>query len=226
MEIIYHGHACLSIVLKDGTKLLIDPYFTDNPLTKKTAAEISADYILATHGHGDHIADLIPIAKKEKATVIAIAELATWVSQQGITAHGMNIGGSFQFPFGQVKMVFAQHSSSFTKENEIIYLGEAAGFVLQAEGKTIYLAGDTAYFSDMGLLKEDFSIDLAFLPIGDNYTMGLKDAAKCAKVIGAKQVVPIHYNTFPLIQQDPEAFVALLEKGQGKVLAPEEHLFL
>lgn len=226
MEIIYHGHACLSILLNDGTKLLVDPYFTDNPLAKRQASEISADYILATHGHTDHIADLIPIAKKEKATVIAIAELATWVSQQKIKAHGMNIGGSFQFPFGEVKMVFAQHSSSFTKGEEIIYLGEAAGFILQADGKTLYLAGDTAYFSDMALLKNDFSIDVAFLPIGDNYTMGLTDATKCAEAIGAKQVIPIHYNTFPAIQQDPEAFVALLKEGQGKVLAVEESLFL
>lgn len=202
MKITYYGHATCSIELENGTKILIDPFFTDNPLTTVRNEDVHCDYILATHGHNDHIGDLIPIAKKENALVIAIAELATWASFQGVNAHGMNIGGSFQFPFGKVKMVFAQHSSSFTQGENIIYLGEAAGFLLEIEGKTLYFAGDTAYFSDMKLLAP-FEIDLAFLPIGDNFTMGLKEAALCAKVIEAKKVVPIHYNTFPVIEQNP-----------------------
>lgn len=202
MKITYYGHATCSIELENGPKILIDPFFTDNPLTTVRNEDVHCDYILATHGHNDHIGDLIPIAKKENALVIAIAELATWASFQGVKAHGMNIGGSFQFPFGKVKMVFAQHSSSFTQGENIIYLGEAAGFLLEIEGKTLYFAGDTAYFSDMKLLAP-FEIDLAFLPIGDNFTMGLKEAALCAKVIEAKKVVPIHYNTFPVIEQNP-----------------------
>lgn len=221
MKVTYYGHACVLITLKTGTKILVDPFITDNPQAPLALKDITADYILATHGHNDHIDDLVPLAKRDKIPVVCIAEMADWLAQQGIQAHGMNIGGSYAFPFGHLKMVFAQHSSSFSKANgENIYLGEAAGFVLQADNQTLYIAGDTAYFSDMSLLKEDFDIDLALVPIGDNYTMGIKDAARCVAAVGAKKAIPIHYNTFPVIQQDPVKFQGMCSPEVAVILAP------
>lgn len=223
MKITYHGHSVLSIVMANGQKLLFDPFITGNALTDLKAEEVTADWILVTHGHSDHIGDLIPIAKRNDATVISIVEICSFAEQNGVQkTHGMNIGGKFDFPFGRVKMVPAQHSSGYEADGQMIYMGEPAGFILQAEGKTLYHAGDTAEFGDMALLGEAFEIDLAFLPIGDNFTMGPQDAASAAKRLKAKQVVPIHYNTFPVIEQDPDAFVQLLPEKVGKVMAVGE----
>lgn len=223
MKITYHGHSVLSIVMANGQKLLFDPFITGNALTDLKAEEVTADWILVTHGHSDHIGDLIPIAKRNDATVISIVEICSFAEQNGVQkTHGMNIGGKFDFPFGRVKMVPAQHSSGYEVDGQMIYMGEPAGFILQAEGKTLYHAGDTAEFGDMALLGETFEIDLAFLPIGDNFTMGPQDAASAAKRLKAKQVVPIHYNTFPVIEQDPDAFVQLLPEKVGKVMAVGE----
>ncbi|MDT2736336.1 metal-dependent hydrolase [Enterococcus pseudoavium] len=223
MKITYHGHSVLSIVMANGQKLLFDPFITGNALTDLKAEEVTADWILVTHGHSDHIGDLIPIAKRNDATVISIVEICSFAEQNGVQkTHGMNIGGKFDFPFGRVKMVPAQHSSGYEVDGQMIYMGEPAGFILQAEGKTLYHAGDTAEFGDMALLGEAFEIDLAFLPIGDNFTMGPQDAASAAKRLKAKQVVPIHYNTFPVIEQDPDAFVQLLPEKVGKVMAVGE----
>lgn len=223
MKITYHGHSVLSIVMANGQKLLFDPFITGNALTDLKAEEVTADWILVTHGHSDHIGDLIPIAKRNDATVISIVEICSFAEQNGVQkTHGMNIGGKFDFPFGRVKMVPAQHSSGYEVDGQMIYMEEPAGFILQAEGKTLYHAGDTAEFGDMALLGEAFEIDLAFLPIGDNFTMGPQDAASAAKRLKAKQVVPIHYNTFPVIEQDPDAFVQLLPEKVGKVMAVGE----
>lgn len=223
MKITYHSHSVLSIVMANGQKLLFDPFITGNALTDLKAEEVTADWILVTHGHSDHIGDLIPIAKRNDATVISIVEICSFAEQNGVQkTHGMNIGGKFDFPFGRVKMVPAQHSSGYEVDGQMIYMGEPAGFILQAEGKTFYHAGDTAEFGDMALLGETFEIDLAFLPIGDNFTMGPQDAASAAKRLKAKQVVPIHYNTFPVIEQDPDAFVQLLPEKVGKVMAVGE----
>ncbi|MCL6517947.1 metal-dependent hydrolase, partial [Alicyclobacillus sp.] len=160
------------------------------------------------------------------ATIIATAELATYMSWQGAKAHGMNLGGSFAFPFGRVKMTQAFHSSSFTVEDEkkIIYTGMPGGFVVEFGGKTVYHAGDTGLFGDMKVIGERHSIDIAFLPIGDNFTMGPDDAALAAQWVRAKLVIPIHYNTFPVIQQDPNRFVQLLQASgiEGRVLRPGE----
>ncbi len=222
MELKYLGHATFYLTLDNQQRLLIDPFVSHNPLTQVTNKDVTPDYILCTHGHNDHIADLKEIAKANDSTVIAIAELASFVEKDGLKAHGMNIGGSYSFPFGNVKMVYAQHSSSFTtEEGELIYLGQAAGFVVEVENKTLYFAGDTAYFSDMKLLKEDFDIDWAFVPIGDNFTMGIEDAVKCSQAIGAKHIVPIHYNTFPVIAQNPETFKKALP-DQVVILSPDE----
>lgn len=227
MKITYHGHSVLSIILNDGQNLLVDPFISANPLTDLNVDTVKADWILVTHGHSDHIGDMIPIAKQNHATIISMVEICTFAKKNGVEkTHGMNIGGKADFPFGRVKMVPAQHSSGYDVDGQTLYMGEAAGFILQAEGKTLYHAGDTADFSDLALLGDAFDIDVAFLPIGDNFTMGPEEAACAAKRLKAKQVVPIHYNTFPVIQQDPEAFVQLLPKNVGKVLAVGETLEL
>ncbi|MGM0138652.1 hypothetical protein IGI65_001095 [Enterococcus sp. DIV0755b] len=227
MKITYHGHSVIAIQLADGTNLLFDPFITGNPLTDLVVEDVKTDYILVTHGHSDHVGDMIPIAKKCDATIIGMVELCAFAEKNGVKkTHGMNIGGKFDFPFGRIKMVHAQHSSGYEVDGQMLYLGEPAGFILQAEGKTIYLAGDTSNFGDMALFGEAFAIDVAFLPIGDNFTMGPNEAASAAKRLKAKQVVPIHYNTFPLIKQDPQAFATLLPAGVAKVMAVGESFTL
>lgn len=225
MKLSYHGHSVISITTNDGTRILIDPFITGNKLTDLNLEDIKTDYIFITHGHGDHIGDMAYLAKKNKATVVAIPEICHYATNQGIEkVHHMNIGGSFVFPFGKVKMVFAQHSSGYELNGEMIYMGEPAGFVFEIDGKTIYHAGDTAYFSDMSLLNDDFNIDIAFLPIGDNFTMGIDDAVKAVQAIGTKLAIPIHYNTFPVIEQDPNEFVDKLPQGKSQVLNAGEYV--
>lgn len=225
MKLMYHGHSAVSIETKKGYKLLIDPFVTGNKLTDLKVSDVKADFILITHGHQDHVGDMVAIAKSNNATVIACPEITHFAEVNGIEkTHGMNIGGSFDFPFGKVKMVFAQHSSGYADGNQMLYMGEPSGFVLSIDDKNIYHAGDTAYFSDLSLIKEDFEIDVALLPIGDNFTMGIKDAVKAAKSIGAKKSIPIHFDTFPVIKQNPTEFVSLLPENSGQVLAVGENL--
>lgn len=225
MKITYHGHSVVSVETASGATLLFDPFFTGNSLADLRARDVKADYLLITHGHNDHVGDMISIAKKNKATIIAIPEIIHFATKNGVeNTHAMNMGGSFEFPFGRVKMVYAQHSSGYELGSDMVYMGEPAGFILEVDGKTLYHAGDTAYFSDLSLLSEDFDIDVAFLPIGDNFTMGIKDAVKASSTINAKKVIPIHYNTFPVIQQNPQEFVDLLPDNVGKVMAVGETL--
>lgn len=227
MNIIFHGQSCVEIRLKEHT-LIIDPFLNHNPLAVTKPEDIKADYILVTHGHADHLGDSLEIAKRNQATIIAPNDLGRYLSFQGAQTHGMGIGGEYEFPFGKVKMTLALHDSSYnppgTKEN--IYTGMASGFLITAEGKTIYHAGDTGLFGDMQLLGKLNVIDLAFLPIGDNYTMGPRDAVIAAQFLQAKMVVPMHYNTFPLIKQDPKAFVDNLasEGIKGVVIEPGQSL--
>lgn len=225
MHVSYHGHSIVKIETK-GKTILIDPFITGNELTDLNAEDVKADVILLTHGHNDHVGDTVEIAKRSDALVVAVAELATYLSWQGLNVHPMSIGGAYTFDFGTVKLTQAFHGSSYTENNEkIIYTGMPAGLLLTIEGKTIYHAGDTALFSDLKLIGRR-KPDLAFLPIGDNFTMGPEDAAIAAEWVQAKLVVPIHYNTFPVIKQDPYQFVESLSGIEGKVLKAGEGLDL
>lgn len=222
MKVSYHGHSVVQIQ-SNGKTIIVDPFINGNSLTDLRVDDIHPDVIILTHGHGDHIGDTVEIAKKNGSLIVSNAEIATYLSWQGLKTHGMNIGGSYQFDFGKIKFTQAFHSSGFvTEQKEIIYLGMPMGVLIMNEGKTIYHAGDTGLFSDMKLIGDRHSLDLAFLPIGDNFTMGPEDAVIAAKYLGAKRVVPIHYNTFPPIKQDPHQFVEMLSEGNGIVLDPGE----
>lgn len=206
MKVSYHGHSIVKIETGETT-ILIDPFITGNELTDLTVAEQKPDVILLTHGHNDHVGDTVEIAKASDALIIAPNELAVYLGLQGLRTHGMNIGGAKQFDFGTVKFTKAFHSSSYqTEEDEFIYTGMPAGILFTAEGKTIYHAGDTSLFGDMKMIGERHPIDVAFLPIGDNFTMGPEDAAYAVELLNPKVTVPVHYNTFPPIQQDPKTF--------------------
>ncbi|MFS0725605.1 metal-dependent hydrolase [Paenibacillus sp. 1P07SE] len=225
MKITFLGHSCIQIETGTHT-LLIDPFLTGNPVAAREASEIKADAVLLTHGHNDHVGDAESIAKRNGAVIIAPNELAVYMGWQGCKTHPMHIGGAHTFDFGRVKLTQAYHGSGLElpDEQQIVYMGMPAGLLLELEGKTIYHAGDTGLFGDMKLLGERHQIDLALLPIGDNFTMGPEDALLAAQWVQAKRVIPIHYNTFPLIEQDGRAFAeALGDAGiEGLVLEPGE----
>ncbi|GIO87366.1 UPF0173 metal-dependent hydrolase [Paenibacillus faecis] len=225
MKLTYLGHSCVHIDTGQY-RLIIDPFLTGNPAAAAKADEIEADYVLLTHGHFDHLGDAEAIAKHTGATIVGIVELADYFKAKGLTTVGMNLGGSFQFPFGRLTFTPALHSSSVVINGTNVYLGVAAGIVLDLNGFIIYHAGDTALFSDMKLIKMRHSIDLAFLPIGDYFTMGPEEALIAAEWLEPKHVVPVHYNTFGLIAQDGEQFVNRLGKLQiqGHALKPGESL--
>lgn len=225
MNISYHGHSVVRIQT-NGKTILIDPFLRGNSATDLDAATVEADVIILTHGHGDHVGDTVEIAKRNNSLVIASAELADVLSWEGVRTHAMSIGGAYTFAFGKVKLAQAFHSSSYVnqKTKTIVYTGMPTGILFTAENKTIYHAGDTGLFYDMNVIGARQSIDVAFLPIGDNHTMGPEDAALAAEWLQAKQVVPIHYNTFPFIEQDPNKFVSLLPEGVGVALKPGEQI--
>lgn len=207
----YNGHANISLT-KDNMTVLIDPFFTDNPVNNVNPNEVKCDYILVSHAHFDHIGDALDIAKRTNATIISTAEIANMVLEKGCRAHGMNIGGKYDFEFGSVKVTQAIHSAG-------IEGGCACGFVINFYGKTIYFAGDTALFLDMQLIGRMNNIDYALLPIGDNFTMGPKEAVEAVKMLNPKVVIPIHYNTWEPIAQSPEEFREDVEKNtDAKVL--------
>lgn len=205
------GHSC--VMATDGKhNIIIDPFLTDNPQAKMKADDVKVDFILVTHGHGDHLGDSIPIAKNNKATIIAPNELAVYVAKQGVESHPMHIGGAYNFPFGRVKLTIAHHGSAAGDDLE--YTGNPCGFIINMGGKTMYHPGDTGLFYDMKLIGEMNKIDLAFLPIGDNFTMGIDDAVKAVEFLHPGKVVPIHYKTWPLIDTEPQEFLDKI-KGSG-----------
>lgn len=224
MQISFHGHSVVKIVT-NGTTILIDPFINGNGQTDLKVENEKPDVILLTHGHNDHVGDTIQLAKAHDALVVAPNELADYLGWQGCKVHNMHIGGARQFEFGKVKFTQAFHGSSYvTENNEIIYTGMPAGILFTAEGKTIYHAGDTALFGDMELIGKRHPIDIAFLPIGDNFTMGPEDAAYAVSLLKPKIVVPVHYNTFPPIEQNPADFANLVEDAQVQVLQPGEYV--
>lgn len=218
MKLSYHGHSVVRIETETHN-ILIDPFITGNSLCDLDPNTVEADVILLTHGHNDHVGDTMQIAQRTGASIVALNELAVYLGQKGLTAHGMNIGGAYDFDFGRVKFTQAFHSSSYEEEDGIfIYTGMPGGILLTIGNKTIYHAGDTGLFSDLKLIGDMHEIDIAFIPIGDNFTMGPEDALVAADWIKAKYVVPVHYNTFPVIEQDGEAFAQKVKTGKGIAL--------
>jgi len=218
MKYTYYGQSCF-LLEADGKKFLFDPFITHNPLAKDVDIKaIEADYILVSHGHGDHVADLELLGKQTGAVIIAMPEIAAWGEKQGLTNfHQMNYGTA-NFDFGKLRMVWATHSSSMPDGS---YGGNPAGFVLETDGKTIYFAGDTSLNMDMKLLPELYpKIDYAILPIGGNYTMDPDDALIAAKFVGADRVIGVHYNTFPAIEIDTELAVSKFARENKTLLLP------
>ncbi|MCT6925622.1 metal-dependent hydrolase [Metasolibacillus sp.] len=226
MQISYHGHSVVKIITNDTT-ILIDPFIRGNASTDLKVEEQKPEVILLTHGHNDHVGDTVEIAKANNSLVVAPNELADFIGWQGVNVHNMHIGGAKQFDFGKVKFTQAFHGSSYvTENNEIIYTGMPSGILFMAEGLTLYHAGDTALFGDMKLIGERHPIDVAFLPIGDNFTMGPEDAAYAVSLLKPKIVVPIHYNTFPPIAQDPQVFADLVEGAEVQILQAGDYVKL
>ncbi len=204
VKVTWYGHACF-LIESAGHRLLTDPFLSGNPLAPVGANEVAADYILVSHGHGDHVGDTVAIARRTGATVISNFEIVTWLQEQGLqNLHAQHIGGGFDHPFGRLKLTLALHGSGLPGGRDG---GNPTGFLLELQGRRIYHACDTGLFSDMALIGEG-GLDLAILPIGDNFTMGPDDALRAVKLLRPGQVVPIHYNTFDVIKQDPHAFAA------------------
>jgi L-ascorbate metabolism protein UlaG (beta-lactamase superfamily) len=220
----WYGHATHGLET-GGFRLLIDPFFTGNPAAATTADAVDADFILISHGHGDHVGDAAAIAGRTGAQIISNHEIATWFGKQGgAKVHGQHLGGGFRHPFGYLKLTLALHGSQLPDGS---YGGNPCGFLLTTtDGRKIYMAQDTGLFGDMRLIGEE-GLDLAVIPIGDNYTMGPDDALRAVKMLQPKTAVPIHYNTFPLLNQDAGAWARRVEQEtatRAAVLKPGETL--
>jgi len=215
MNLTYYGHSCFGVEF-GGVRLLFDPFISPNELAKSIDPDsVPADYILISHGHFDHLADAVSIARRTGAVVVSNFEIIQWLGGQGVSnAHPMNHGGSHAFAFGSVKYVAAIHSSVLPDGT---YGGNPGGFVVSGAPGTFYYSGDTALTFDMKLIGEDFDVDFGVLPIGDNFTMGAPDAAKAATFVGTSKVVGVHYDTFPPIVIEKAAAHAAFDK-QGVAL--------
>jgi L-ascorbate metabolism protein UlaG (beta-lactamase superfamily) len=210
MEVRFLGHACFE--LSDGdTRVLIDPFLSGNPKAAIAAEDVDPTAILLTHGHADHYGDTVGIAKRTGAPVVAIVEIANEIAGEGVQAFDPNMGGTVKFDWGWVKLVPAWHTSTTPKGTVSV----PAGLVVSISGTVVYHLGDTALFSDMQLIGKRNPIDVALVPIGGHYTMDRTDAVDASELIGAKTVIPCHYNTFPLIETDPEAFKSDVESATG-----------
>jgi L-ascorbate metabolism protein UlaG (beta-lactamase superfamily) len=220
MDIRFLGHA--AVELSDGdTRILIDPFITGNPKAAVTADELEPTVILLTHGHGDHYGDTVEIAKRTGAPVLAIVEIAGELDEEGVEAVGFNMGGTVTQDWGWVRMVPAWHSSMTPKGTA----STPAGLVVSLGGKVVYHVGDTCLFSDLQLVGRRDPIDVALVPIGGHYTMDRHDAVTACELIGARTVIPVHYDTFPPVETDAQAFKADVEAATDSevvVLAPGE----
>ena len=217
------GHACFTA--SDGEHTIIfDPFLTDNPEAAISPDEVEADAVLPSHGHSDHLGDAIPIANRLGVPIIAPYELAMYCQRHGAAVVPLHIGGGADFPFGRVKLTFATHGSAVISDDLIEYTGPPCGFLVTMSGQTVYYSGDTGLFGDMKLIGESVPIDVAILPIGDNFTMGITDAVKATELLQPGAVIPTHYSAFEPIQKDPSEFAQRVEALGIKcvVLAPGE----
>ncbi|ADY73813.1 UPF0173 metal-dependent hydrolase [Desulfurobacterium thermolithotrophum DSM 11699] len=208
----YLGHSAFYLE-GEGIKALIDPFLSENPWKIAKPEDFKdLNYIFVTHAHGDHLGDAIEIAKKTNAVIVSIFEVAQYCQSKGANIHAMHIGGTFNFPFGRVKLVPASHGSSVIEDNKVITLGSPCGVIIEVEGKNVYHAGDTGLIAEMELLGKYENIEIALLPIGGNFTMDIKDAAIASELIKPKVAIPMHFKTWPIIDAEPEDFKALAEK--------------
>ena len=232
MEIKFHGHSCFE--LSDGsTTVLVDPFLKpNNPAAVASGEEVEPTHIAISHGHADHMADAIPVAKRTGAHCVAVVEIATFLQGHGVDEDKVsdpNLGGTVEFDWGWISLVPAWHTSTIAGSEEApfsaehgISIGMPAGLLVNLDGKTVYHAGDTCLFGDMKLIAERNPVDIALLPIGGHYTMDRTDAVFAAEMVGAGTVIPMHYNTFPPIETDAEAFRSDVEgKTSSKVVVLE-----
>jgi L-ascorbate metabolism protein UlaG (beta-lactamase superfamily) len=233
MEILYHGHSCFE--LSEGeTRVLVDPFLKpNNPKAEASAEDVEPTHIAISHGHVDHMADALPVAQRTGAHCVAICEIVNWLVERGVeNTSDPNIGGTVEFDWGYIAVVPAWHTSTIAGSEEAPYsaehgtpTGSAAGLLIKLGGTTVYHAGDTCLFSDMKLIAERSPVDVALLPIGGHYTMDRRDAVVAAEFVGAGTVIPMHYNTFPPIEADADAFKSEVESQTSSkvvVLAPGE----
>lgn len=221
MKLKFLGHSCFYVEEGDF-KALIDPFLSNNPQASTAFSDFnSISHVFVTHGHGDHLGDTVPLASQNNATVITNYEIASYLGGKDISTHPMHIGGRTKFDFGVVKMTPALHGSGIETIGGLIYGGNPCGFVIEVNGKKIYHAGDTGLTMDMKLLEIE-NIDVALLPIGGNFTMDMEDAVRAVEFIKPKKVIPMHYDTFPIIEADPKTFKEKVKNAEVIILKPNE----